>query len=59
VPTGEMPWSYIVTVDRNLVDWVTPGVRVTIVGVFSILTKADSLKNGDQVKISYIKALGI
>ena len=54
-----MPWSYIVTVDWSLVDRVTPGVRVTIVGVFSILNRSDNVSHGDQVKISYIKALGI
>lgn len=54
-----MPRSYIVTVDRSLVDRVTPGVRVTIVGVFSILNRMDNVQSGDQVKISYIRALGI
>ena len=54
-----MPRSYVVTVDRNLVDKVTPGTRVTIVGVFSIISRSDNIKGGEQVKISYIKALGI
>lgn len=63
VPTGEMPRSFIVTADRCLVDRVTPGMRVTLVGVFSILSKGGNgntqAGNGDQVKISYIKSLGI
>ena len=48
VPTGEMPRSYVVTVDRCLVDKVTPGTRVTIVGVFSIISRQDSLKSGSS-----------
>ena len=47
MPTGEMPRSYVVTVDRNLVDKVTPGTRVTIVGVFSIISKSDTIKGGE------------
>lgn len=59
VPTGEMPRSFVVTVDRCLVDRVTPGMRVTLVGVFSILSRGGNIRGGEQVKISYIKAVGI
>jgi len=37
-----MPRSFVVTVDRCLVDRVTPGMRVTLVGVFSILSKSSN-----------------
>ena len=67
VPTGEMPRSFIVACERNLVDKVTPGMRVVIIGVFSIL---NSVKGGSEskssvpgvnqtVKMSYISAIGI
>jgi DNA replication licensing factor MCM5 len=67
VPTGEMPRSFIVSCERNLVDKVTPGMRVTIVGVFSILNSKSTSKEsstnvagiGQTVKISYISAIGI
>lgn len=67
VPTGEMPRSFIVSCERNLVDKVTPGMRVVIVGVFTILNSSKGDKNttsnipgiGPTVKISYISALGI
>lgn len=56
VPTGEMPRSFVVTAERSLVDKVSPGMRVTIIGVFSILHSKMSREN---VRTSYIKALGI
>jgi DNA replication licensing factor MCM5 len=36
VPTGELPRSLSVTCDRHLVGTVSPGTRVTLVGVYSI-----------------------
>jgi DNA replication licensing factor MCM5 len=66
VPTGEMPRSMVVSCERNLVDKVTPGMRVVIVGIFSILNSARGRGNGRQiqgvgqtVKVSYIRAIGI
>jgi DNA replication licensing factor MCM5 len=40
IPTGEMPRSFVMTCDRNLSDKVTPGNRVKIVGIFSIMNKS-------------------
>ena len=34
IPTGEMPRSVLVTVDRYLADTCTPGTRVKIMGIF-------------------------
>jgi DNA replication licensing factor MCM5 len=67
VPTGEMPRSFVVSCERNLVDKVTPGMRVTIVGIFSILNSVKGMRDGGShvegvgqtVKISYIAAIGI
>ena len=37
IPTGEMPRTLILTVDRELTDKVTPGNRVKIIGILSIM----------------------
>lgn len=59
-----MPRSFLMTCDRNLVDKVTPGNRVKIVGVLSILKGSN--RGGDanrntapSVRISYIRVLGM
>jgi len=36
VPTGELPRSMQLIVDRHLVGQVAPGTRVTIYGIYSI-----------------------
>ena len=58
VATGEIPRTYIMTCDRNLVDKAVPGNRIKIVGVFNVFTsmrkgtKATSV--GSLVKTSYL-----
>ena len=37
VPTGEMPRNILLTVDRHLVDRVSPGTRVSVIGVSSLV----------------------
>ena len=66
VPTGEMPRSFSVTCDRYLTDKVTPGNRVKIVGILSILNRGsgDTNTNANKqikqhVKTSYIRVLGL
>lgn len=44
IPTGEMPRSIEVTVDRYLTDTCTPGNRVKIMGIFCI-SRMSSSKN--------------
>lgn len=39
IPTGEMPRTLVLTVDRELTDKVTPGNRVKIIGILSIREK--------------------
>jgi DNA replication licensing factor MCM5 len=52
VPTGELPRSLTATCDRGLVGTVSPGTRVTIVGVYAINTGTDNnKKKGDVVAI--------
>ena len=36
IPTGEMPRSLVMVVDRELTDKVTPGNRVKVVGILGI-----------------------
>jgi DNA replication licensing factor MCM5 len=43
-----MPRSFIVSCERNLVDRVTPGMRVTIIGIFSILNSAKGGRKDGQ-----------
>ena len=66
IPTGEMPRSVLLTVDRELTDKLTPGNRVKIVGILSITKKsqgnADANSNKqvtNYVQRSYIKVLGM
>ena len=37
IPTGAMPRTLLMTVDRELTDIVTPGNRVKIVGILGIM----------------------
>lgn len=50
-----MPRSVTVIVDRNLVDNVSPGNRVTIIGTFSVGAKGKR----DIVRNSYLRVIGI
>lgn len=65
IPTGEMPRTLALTVDRDLTDKVTPGNRVTVVGILSVLDpvgKSDSNSNrqiNNTVRMSYIRVLGL
>jgi len=52
IPTGEMPRSLLLTVDRDLTDKCTPGNRIKVMGILSITKgsqNADSNSN-KQVK---------
>ena len=57
IPTGEMPRTFLLTVDRELTDKVTPGNRVKIIGVLSIREKSGAATGGQNM--SYIRVLGI
>ena len=66
IPTGEMPRSLLLTVDRDLTDKCTPGNRIKVMGILSITKgskgNADSNSNKqvkNHVQRSYIKVLGI
>ena len=63
IPSGETPRSYLVSCDRELVDKVYAGCRVTVVGVLSIIggpNMKTASKTNDAIKeTSYIHALGL
>jgi len=65
VPTGEMPRTFLMTVDRDLTDKVTPGNRVMVVAILTIVDKAGSSNAGassrmkQTVKVSYLRVLGL
>ena len=69
VPTGEMPRNVLLAVDRALVDKVSPGTRVSIMGIASIFNQGRGRrgkgKRGSMGSISsavrtpYLRVVGI
>jgi DNA replication licensing factor MCM5 len=65
VPPSEMPRHVSMTVDRALVNSIAAGMRVRIVGIYSIFTQqsrgsSDKLGNGAiAVKQTYIRVVGL
>ena len=51
VPTGELPRSLAATCDRKLVGTVSPGTRVTLVGVYAIHAGKEEKSKRDAVAI--------
>lgn len=60
VPTGEMPRNIIVVVDRNLVDKVSPGTRVALMGIASLYNSAAAKKQvgGVAIRTPYMQVGG-
>lgn len=71
VPTGEMPRSISLSCDRNLTDLVSPGVRVDVIGIYSVSGTAapgvgrgsKRMSSGSSLTISarapYLRVLGL
>ncbi|KAG5477741.1 hypothetical protein LSCM1_05039 [Leishmania martiniquensis] len=68
VPTGELPRHLTVVVDRYLVDRISPGSRVQIVGVVSVQEKRggfDSARGGGRARAAaglraqYVRCVGL
>jgi DNA replication licensing factor MCM5 len=61
VPTGEIPRTIQICLDRYMVDKLTPGARVTLTGVYTVIESGHlSLKtNTSALKIPYLLVLGI
>lgn len=54
IPTGEVPRTYQVVCERDLVDKLVPGTRVTITGVYTIMEKKSLDRNLVGLKLPYI-----
>eukprot|EP00316_Scyphosphaera_apsteinii_P011470 CAMPEP_0119297896 /NCGR_PEP_ID=MMETSP1333-20130426/83_1 /TAXON_ID=418940 /ORGANISM="Scyphosphaera apsteinii, Strain RCC1455" /LENGTH=727 /DNA_ID=CAMNT_0007298855 /DNA_START=34 /DNA_END=2217 /DNA_ORIENTATION=+ len=59
VPTGEMPRSVLMSVDRHLVDKATPGHRVMITGIMSILNQQAKGEGKVAIRTPYLQVLGV
>ena len=60
VPTGEMPRSVMLSVDRHLVDQAIPGNRVTVTGIMSIMQNAGKAgPGGVAIRTPYLQVLGV
>lgn len=69
VPTGEMPRSLSLACERYLTDKVSPGVRVSVIGIYSIGAAAGATGNSRaptsasslalSVRAPYVRVLGL
>jgi DNA replication licensing factor MCM5 len=60
VPTGEMPRSVLLSIDRHLVDKAIPGNRVTITGIMNIMQNAGKGGSGGvAIRTPYLQVLGV
>ncbi|CAH0513825.1 unnamed protein product [Peronospora belbahrii] len=59
VPTGEMPRNLALIADRHLVDKVSPGTRVSIVGITSIINGGSKQIGAIAIRTLYIRVVGI
>ena len=58
VPTGEIPRSYQIYCDKSLVSKVTPGTRLTVVGILNVDDRREKGENNFSARVSFIKSLG-
>jgi DNA replication licensing factor MCM5 len=55
IPTGEVPRTYQLICERDLVDKLVPGTRVTITGVYTIMERKSTFdRNVVGLKLPYI-----
>lgn len=62
VPTGELPRNMLLSVDRQLVQTIVPGTRLTIMGIYSIFQASKtstSHKGAVAIRQPYIRVVGI
>ena len=66
VPTGEMPRSILLSVERNLVDKAPPGTRVNVIGIASLFSNAAGGGGGKggggsngSVRTMYLRVTGL
>lgn len=64
VPTGEMPRNIMLSVDRWLVDRITPGTRVAVIGTSSLINNSGERSKlgagtSSSIRVPYIRVVGI
>ena len=60
VPTGEMPRNVLLSCDRYLVDQVSPGTRVSVIGISSVFNSGAKKQVGAvAIRTPYIRVVGI
>jgi DNA replication licensing factor MCM5 len=60
VPTGEMPRSVLLAVERGVVDKSPPGTRVSVMAIVSLFNASSGGgRRGTSVKSVYLRVLGL
>ncbi|KAJ7124039.1 hypothetical protein O6H91_08G104200 [Diphasiastrum complanatum] len=60
VPTGELPRNLLLAVDRHLVQRISPGTRVTVVGIYSIFQAGNGPQKGAvAIRQPYLRVVGM
>jgi DNA replication licensing factor MCM5 len=59
VPTGEMPRSVLLAVERSLVDRAPPGTRVQVLCIPTLFSSGGGNKNDNSVKQVYLRVVGL
>lgn len=59
VPTGEMPRNLALIADRHLVDKASPGTRVSVVGITSVVNAGAKQVGAVAIRTLYIRVVGI
>ena len=59
IPTGEMPRSFPMVVDRELCDKVTPGMRVKVVAILGIHSSAERHGSDQRVNSNFLRVVGL
>jgi DNA replication licensing factor MCM5 len=59
VPTGEMPRNLALIADRHLVDRASPGTRVSVVGITSVVNAGTKQIGAVAIRTLYLRVVGI
>uniref|UniRef100_A0A6A7G0I0 DNA replication licensing factor MCM5 n=1 Tax=Hirondellea gigas TaxID=1518452 RepID=A0A6A7G0I0_9CRUS len=63
VPTGEMPRHITMSAERSLVNKVTPGTRVSVIGIYSLFKAkmggAGGRRRSETVRFPYLRVVGL
>ncbi|KAL7681777.1 putative mini-chromosome maintenance protein [Plasmopara halstedii] len=59
VPTGEMPRNLALIADRHLVDRASPGTRVSVIGITSVVNAGSKNIGAVAIRTLYLRVVGI